>query len=162
LNRHDRIKRIRRLLGHYRRVRDEKAGFLAGAEAALLVKKREIEALRQARDRTNAFITEKGNQQMDIGLLQIAAAYKKRLRSEMDIKQNHLREAKANVENKRRETTEAFRAHRIWEIVKDKLTTAENDNNINDNQREMDELAQQKRNQPSITPAGGIKRRTER
>ena len=158
----DRIKRIKRLLEHYRRVRDEKAGYLAGAEATLMGKKREIEDLREARDRANVFIKDSGYRQVDIGLLQIAAAYKKGLRSELDRKQIHLREAKTDVDDKRRETTEAFRAHRIWEIVKDKLSTAENENNINDNQRELDELAQHKRNQPSITPLGGIKRRTER
>jgi flagellar biosynthesis chaperone FliJ len=150
------------MLEYYRRIRDEKAGFLAGAEAVLIGRKQEIGYLRDARDQVNEFITATGRKQMDIRLLQMAAAYKTGLRSKIDIKQNQKREAKANVDDKRRETTEAFRAHRVWEIVKDKLSMAEKENNINDNQREMDELAQQKRNQPSLNSLGGIKRRTER
>lgn len=162
MNRIARIRRIKRLLEHFRRIRDEKAGLLAGAEVSAMAKRREVAELHAERGRTNAYLTAPEGRAIDVWLMQSADAYKRRLKLEMDLRKTELHAVEADVAQKRHETTEAHRTHRVWEIVKGKLTDAENDDAIHRSQRELDELAQQKQHHPSPGSPSGIKRRTQR
>jgi flagellar biosynthesis chaperone FliJ len=155
-----RIRRAVRLIKHFKRIRDEKAGELARVESRAMQKRREIEMIREDRAAAGSFQVAERGRDVDITVVRMASAYKSQLTVELERRSRELRLVEADVEDKRRSTTEAHRTQRIWEIVKAKLETAEKEYTINRSQKELDELAQQKRLHPRSGPPGGINRRT--
>lgn len=157
-----RIRRAVRLIKHFKRIRDEKAGELAAAETRAMQKHREIAQIREDRAAAGSYQVAVQGRSVDVTVVRMAGAYKSQLTAELERRSRELVFIETDVEEKRRSTMEAHRTQKIWEIVKAKLETAEEEYAINRSQRELDELAQQKRLHLRSGPPGGINRRTAR